>query len=255
MSDASQVLLVENDADERGLTARSLAAGGWRVSEAATAAACLAALRRSADFVVLLGLPDVEGRELVARIAADHPETPAVVLSPNDDLAVAIDAMRRGAWDYVVKRQDHAHLEGLSHVVKRALERRALGARTEPPAGRDGSTRDRAPRDDGRGGDRRPRRPAHVRQSALAAAWKRAEPTVVGRLLSELVQVPGDADALTDVLQAVGEHGRWSGELRTRGVEAPQGVWDVTLTPIESPAAPRGGARQQARPVVGIFRT
>jgi signal transduction histidine kinase len=58
------------------------------------------------------------------------------------------------------------------------------------------------------------------------------------------VQVPGDDDALTRVLEAVGEHGRWRASC-TRGVETPQGIWDVTLTPIESP---------QTRSVVGIFR-
>src|SRR5262249_30345219 len=89
---------------------------------------------------------------------------------------------------------------------------------------------------------------------ALAEAWKQPESAVVGRLLDEFVQVPGEAVALGDVLAAVAERGRWSGEVRTRGVEPPQGVWDVTLTPIACPEVVTGSAAGRSQTVVAIFR-
>jgi signal transduction histidine kinase len=254
MSDAIQVLLVDKDEEERNRMAGSLAENGWTVSEASTAGACLATLRGGGSFVVMLGLglPDMEGRDLVARIAAEHPDTPAIVVTRIDDVGVAIDAMQRGAWDYVVKRPDHGHVATLPHVVSRALERQRLvrernryrdemqalaialrgtsdGVVIVDPVGR-----------------------VAFMNLALATAWKRT--AVIGRLLTEFVQVPGDESALADVLAAVGEHGRWNGELRTRGVEPPQGVWDVTLTPIPSPETASGVGSQNARSIVGIFR-
>src|SRR6202040_1670940 len=70
---------------------------------------------------------------------------------------------------------------------------------------------------------------------ALAQAWKLPESAIVGRLVDDFVYVPGDHTDLGDVLAAIGARGRWSGELRTRGVEPPAGVWDVTLTPLRWP--------------------
>jgi signal transduction histidine kinase len=256
MSDAIQVLLVDKDEEERGRMARGLAGQGWTVGEAPTAAACLATLRRGGSFVVMLGLrlPDMDGRELVARIASDHPDTPAIVVTRIDDVEVAIDAMQRGAWDYVVKRPDHAHVATLPHVVSRALERQRLVRERnryrdemEALAIALRGTTDGVVIVDPVG------RVSFVNR-ALSAAWKRAEPTVIGRLLTEFAQVPGDDASLADVLAAVGEHGRWSGELRTRGVEPPEGVWDVTLTPIPNPETGSGPGLQNARSVVGIFR-
>ena len=109
MSDGRvQILLVEGDPEERRAAVRALARTGWAVTEAVTAADALAVLRRGGDFIVLLALalPDMDGRDLLARIAADHPDTPAVIVTGVDDVAVAIDAMQRGAWDYVVGRAD-----------------------------------------------------------------------------------------------------------------------------------------------------
>jgi DNA-binding NtrC family response regulator len=111
-----------------------------------------------------LRLPDMDGRELVARIASDHPDTPAIVVTRIDDVEVAIDAMQRGAWDYVVKRPDHAHVATLPHVVSRAPRAAAARPRAQPLPRRDGSARDRASRHDGRGRDRGPGRARVVRE-------------------------------------------------------------------------------------------
>src|SRR5437879_12491845 len=111
MSEGVQILLVEDDSAKRCAAVRALARTGRAVIEAATGADALAVLRRGGDFIVLLALalPDMDGRDLLARIAADHPDTPAVIVTGVGDVAVAIDAMQRGAWDYVVGRADGSH--------------------------------------------------------------------------------------------------------------------------------------------------
>ncbi len=256
MSAAAQILLVEHDPEERRLAARVLGDSGWQVREVGRARECLEALGRGGDFVVLLDLdlPDLDGRELVARIASAHPNTPAVVVTGIDDVAVAIDAMQRGAWDYLVKRPDGSHLAHLHHVVARTLERRQLVRernrfRDEMEAlaiALRGTTDGVAIFD--------PRGRISFVNRAFAVALRRPESEIVGRLLDDFVQVPGDEATLDDVLAAVGEQGRWSGELRTQGEEPPQGIWDVTLTPIGCPEPVAGAALPSERRMVGIFR-
>src|SRR5439155_24113357 len=129
MSDGRvQILLVEDDPEERRAAARALARTGWAVTEAVTAADALAVLRRGGDFIVLLALalPDMDGRDLLARIAADHPDTPAVIVTRVDDVAVAIDAMQRLPWDHAVPRPDGSHLIHLPHLVARTPRRLQL---------------------------------------------------------------------------------------------------------------------------------
>ena len=88
---------------------------------------------------------------------------------------------------------------------------------------------------------------------ALAQAWMQEESTLPGRSLSDFVFVPGDDSALGTVLSAVMEQGRWTGEVRTRGLDPPRGVWDVTLTPIRGEDA-LGIMANGARALIGIFR-
>jgi signal transduction histidine kinase len=253
MPEVGNILLVEHDAAERRRIARAFVRTGWQVTEAPTGAACLAVLHRSGDFVVLLDLgpTDMDGRELLARIAAAHPDTPAVVVTGVDDVAVAIDAMQRGAWDYVVKRPDRSHLKDLPHVVARTLERRRVMRernryREEMEALALGL---RGTADGvvilGPGG-----RISFVNR-ALAEAWGQPEPAIVGRFLGDFVRMPGGEDPLADVLGAAVERGRWRGELKAREVDR-RGRVGRHLTPIRCRGDRASGAGSSRR--VGIFR-
>jgi signal transduction histidine kinase len=255
MAEAVQVLLVEDDADARRLAAAALTRAGWQVIEAASGPSCLAALRRGGTFVVLLdlGLSDAEGRELLAQLTSAYPETPSVVVTEVDDVAVAIDAMQRGAWDYVVKRPDLAYLDDLPRVVARTVERLQLvrernryREEVEALATALRGTTDGIVILDAGG------RISFVNR-ALATAWQKPESAIVGRMLHEFVSVQPEEADLADVLAAIVERGRWSGEMRSAGVEPP-GIWDVTLTPLASPEGTPQRPSASARAVVGIFR-
>jgi signal transduction histidine kinase len=255
MSEAIQILLVEPDREKRRLAAERLAAR-WPVREVAEAAACLDLLRRGGSFVVLLGLrlPDMDGRDLLARLAESHPDTPGIVVTGNDDVGVAIDAVRRGAWDYVLRRADGGHLDDLPHVVTRNLERRRLArernryrAELEALAIALRGTSDGVAILDPFG------RISFVNH-ALASGLGGTESELVGRLLEEFVCVPGGDPALGDVVAAVGERGRWSGTLRSADGDGTRGIWDVTLTPIGSLAPADGPIVGNERRMVGIFR-
>jgi len=128
MSNGSQVRLLTVD-DEEGIR-RGVAAyfedSGYLVSEAADGLAAIELIRQSRPDIVItdLRMPRMDGLELINAVAAEFANLPIIVLSGTGVLADAIDALRRGAWDYLTKPiQDLAELE---IIVQRSLERARL---------------------------------------------------------------------------------------------------------------------------------
>lgn len=74
------------------------------------------------DVVLLdVALPGTDGATALRRIRESHPNLPVIMVSGNPDLALARDTLECGAFDYVVKPFDFAHL---AHVVAAAVARR-----------------------------------------------------------------------------------------------------------------------------------
>ncbi len=68
-------------------------------------------------------LPDMNGLEVLAELAvANGTGLPVVMLTGANDIAVAVEAMRRGARDYLLKDTQRHYLELLPHVVERAVQ-------------------------------------------------------------------------------------------------------------------------------------
>lgn len=99
------ILIVEDDDETRRAVARELLARGYRIEEAPDGETALRRweLRRP-DLVLLdLGLPDIDGLQIVRRIRADSATTPIVILSGHYDERVKVVALEQGADDYVTK--------------------------------------------------------------------------------------------------------------------------------------------------------
>jgi signal transduction histidine kinase len=96
------------------------------VAIAVSLATAIEAARVHAPQVVMLdlGLPDSEGVATVDAFHAVHPRLPLVVLSGQDSVDVAVEAMRHGAQEYLVKGTDDAAL--LSRIARLAIERKRL---------------------------------------------------------------------------------------------------------------------------------
>jgi DNA-binding NtrC family response regulator len=103
-----RVLVVEDEAYVRDSLGAILAARGYDVSLASSAAAAMETLDRTTVDVVLtdLKMPGVTGSDLIVRIAARSPELPLIVLTGFGTIASAVECMRAGASDYILKPAD-----------------------------------------------------------------------------------------------------------------------------------------------------
>jgi len=104
MKTALKVLVVDDEPPIRKLLRLGLGAQGYEVLEAANGKAALEMLARRPQLVVLdLGLPDIEGLELLKRIRQQQKNLPVIVLSSRDDEGGKVAALDLGADDYVTK--------------------------------------------------------------------------------------------------------------------------------------------------------
>jgi two-component system KDP operon response regulator KdpE len=121
----AQLLVIEDDERIRTALIRSLRERGHAVSSAGTALAGLRqAVEERPDLVVLdLGLPDLDGRELLRMLRAVS-AVPVIVATARDDDESIVQALDAGADDYVLKPFQAGQLEARI----RAVLRRAAGA-------------------------------------------------------------------------------------------------------------------------------
>jgi PAS domain S-box-containing protein len=120
---AGQMVLVVDD--DRGLTRliqRALEREGFRTTTATTGEAARSWLMAHvADLMLLdLKLHDIEGPQLVERLVSAQKCPPFIIITGQGDERVAVDMMKRGARDYLVKDVDF--LQFVPSVVRRALE-------------------------------------------------------------------------------------------------------------------------------------
>ncbi len=127
----AELLLVEDDAEIRRALIRALSGLGHVVSSAASAMAGLQAIVDGPpDLVVLdLGLPDVDGADLVRMIRSVSP-VPIVVATARGDEAAIVTVLENGADDYVIKPFGPAQLDAR---IKAVLRRSAAGTGPPPP--------------------------------------------------------------------------------------------------------------------------
>jgi two-component system KDP operon response regulator KdpE len=124
VSAAPRILVVEDDDETRAALARELTARGYAIDEAPDGATALARwASRRPDVVLLdLGLPDIDGLRLVTRFRREA-TTPIVILSGRYEEREKVEALERGADDYVTKPFGVLEL----HARLRVALRRAAG--------------------------------------------------------------------------------------------------------------------------------
>jgi two-component system KDP operon response regulator KdpE len=99
-----KVLVVDDEPPIRRLLRMGLGTQGYQTIDAPNAKAALDLLGETPDLVILdLGLPDMQGLELLRQIRMQREDLPIVVLSSRGDEAAKVEALDLGADDYVTK--------------------------------------------------------------------------------------------------------------------------------------------------------
>jgi two-component system KDP operon response regulator KdpE len=99
-----KILVVDDEPPIRKLLRMGLTSQGYQVLEAPSGKTALELLAKKPNLVILdLGLPDIDGLELLRRIRHREDSLPVVVLSSRGDEAGKVAALDLGADDYVTK--------------------------------------------------------------------------------------------------------------------------------------------------------
>jgi len=127
------ILIADDDPEARARLERALreSGDGWDVCHAASAKEALALVTRADVECVLLDyrLPDADGLSCLRELRRVRPDVPVLMVTGSGSEEVAVEAMKCGVGDYVVKHATYAQV--VPGRVRELLGRRAL-ARLRP---------------------------------------------------------------------------------------------------------------------------
>ena len=128
MNTPSSVLLFEDDEGQALLCRDTLEKAGFAVDVCRTGREGLERLfgKDYQAYLIDMKLPDMRGIEILRRINALKPGSVCVIVTGHGDELAAVEAMKDGAYDYIVKSPSMGHLAALPLVIREGLERRHL---------------------------------------------------------------------------------------------------------------------------------
>lgn len=105
MNSSGHILIIDDEAGLRQTMARILLRAGFEVTTASNGKESLSLFSQHAfDLVYLdIRMPDMNGLDVLKKIHTQSPETPVILFTAQPDLHSAVEALRRGAIDYLLK--------------------------------------------------------------------------------------------------------------------------------------------------------
>ncbi len=122
------ILVMEDDTGQARLAQRTLTRAGYTVDVAFDGESGLAMLReRPYDIIIVDNeMPGKDGIEVLHTLVAWNSQSPTVMVTGQGDQALAVEAMKLGAGDYVVKDVEGNYLSLLPTVIERLLRQQRL---------------------------------------------------------------------------------------------------------------------------------
>jgi putative nucleotidyltransferase with HDIG domain len=123
---ADRILVVDDEETIREIVSSMLTIANYQCRQAASGLEALALLESGEEFELMLSdlmMADLDGIALLERTKEKFPDMPVVMVTAVHDISVALDALRNGAYDYLLKPFER---EQLLATVRRALENRRL---------------------------------------------------------------------------------------------------------------------------------
>jgi two-component system nitrogen regulation response regulator NtrX len=126
------ILIVDDEADIRTLTAGILEDEGFETREAADSTAALAVIEARLPSLILLDIwlqgSELDGLEILQAVKKDHPAVPIVMMSGHGTIETAVSAIQEGAYDFIEKPFE---TDRLILIVERAIEAARLRRENE----------------------------------------------------------------------------------------------------------------------------
>ena len=125
MKEQPHIYIVDDDSSLRLSVRQFLECSGFAVRDFELGENALASLTALFDGVILsdVRMPGMDGLELLRRAMAVDRDLPVILITAHGDVAMAVEAMQRGAYDFIEKPFDE---NTLVDVLRRALEKRRL---------------------------------------------------------------------------------------------------------------------------------
>ncbi len=225
------VLLIEDNPGDARLIQESLLDLDlvW-VKQLSAGLACLA--EDDVDVILLdLSLPDSQGAETFARTYAQAPYVPIIVLTGHEDKEMALDLVRQGAQDYLIKGQANQGL--LARAIHYAVERKQTEAQVYFQAQLLDNVRESVVATDLQG------RVTYWGRGAKALYGYSAQ-EVMGKSITFIVE-PQDEEAEQARMRQVKETGSWRGVYRQRRKDGSHFWADTSISLVrDRQGRPRG---------------
>jgi putative nucleotidyltransferase with HDIG domain len=123
--DAENILVVDDEEAIREVVSTLLQAQGYACTVCPNGRIALDTFRKGSFDLVLsdIVMPEMDGIKLLSELRLDDPDVPVIMVTAMHDISIALEAIRAGAYDYILKpfEKDQLHLS-----VRRALEHRRL---------------------------------------------------------------------------------------------------------------------------------
>ena len=125
MSDPGHILIIDDEASLRQTLARILQRAGFEVTTASGGKEGLELIHQHTfDLVYMdIRMPDINGLEVLKSIHTNLPELPVILFTAQPDLHSAVDALRSGASDYLLKPLKPADIIERTKAIFAKLER------------------------------------------------------------------------------------------------------------------------------------
>ncbi len=119
-----RILVADDEESIRWVLSKSLTKQGFSVDLAANGSEALMMLRQQRyDLAVLdIKMPGTSGLDLLSRIHSDYPEILVVIMTAESSMKNAVEAMKRGAYDYITKPFDLDALDAIILKARKASE-------------------------------------------------------------------------------------------------------------------------------------
>ncbi len=126
----ADILIADDERSIRWVLSEALSAQGYRIHEARSGTEALARLDGGDIDLALIDIrmPELSGLDVVSKAQEFGCKTTLIVMTAETTMTNAVEAMKRGAYDYLTKPFD---LDVVKHLVERALEARRLSSRVD----------------------------------------------------------------------------------------------------------------------------